>query len=67
MRARFHKHKLRWILGGSLALALTLVALARVVQAACGGGNLSDFCSSNFGLSGDLTETLSEDWEGLAS
>ncbi len=36
-------------------LAVTLTLLVRVAQAACGSGNLSDFCSSNFGLSGDLS------------
>jgi hypothetical protein len=55
MRERFHKQTLSRILGGSLALTLTLVALVRMALAACGPGNLSDFCSSNFGLSGDLT------------
>jgi hypothetical protein len=55
MRERFHKQTLSRFLGGSLALTLTLVLLMRIAQAACGGGNLSDFCSSNFGLSGDLT------------
>jgi hypothetical protein len=55
MRARLRRHTLSRMLGGSLALMLTLVALVRIALAACGGGNLSDFCSSNFGLSGDLT------------
>ena len=45
----------RRCLGGLLALALTLLLLVRIAQAACGGSNLSDFCSSNFGLSGDLS------------
>ncbi|MCB9433539.1 MAG: hypothetical protein H6668_16320 [Ardenticatenaceae bacterium] len=36
----------------SLAL---LLLLYRIAQAVCGGGNLGDFCSSNFGLSSDLT------------
>jgi len=44
----------RW-LGALLTLALILLLTVRIVQAACGGGNLSDFCSSNFGLSGDLS------------
>ena len=55
MRARFHKQKLSRVFGGALLLALLLPVLLRVAQAACGPGNLSDFCSSNFGLSGDLT------------
>jgi hypothetical protein len=42
-------------LGVLLVLALALVMTVRIAQAACGGGNLSDLCSSNFGLSGDLS------------
>lgn len=36
-----------------LALLLSLLAYG-ITYAACGGGNLSDFCSNNFGLSGNL-------------
>ncbi|MCA9996015.1 MAG: hypothetical protein KDE56_09735 [Anaerolineales bacterium] len=45
----------RRVWGGLLALSLALLFLYRIAQAVCGGGNLSDFCSSNFGLSGNLT------------
>ena len=47
----------RW-LGVLLVLSLALPVFtitARVAKAACGGSNLSDFCSSNFGLSGNLS------------
>ena len=36
-----------------LALLLSILAYG-ISYAACGGGNLSDFCSNNFGLSGNL-------------
>jgi len=38
-----------------LGLLLTLLLLYRIAQAACGGGNLSEFCSTSYGLSGDLS------------
>ncbi len=38
-----------------LGLLLTVLLLYRVAQAACGGGNLSDFCSNDFGLTGNLS------------
>ncbi len=38
-----------------LGLMLTLLLLYRIAQAACGGGNLSDFCSNDFGLTGNLS------------
>jgi hypothetical protein len=55
MSERLHKHRLRWIVCGALLFALALPLLATVAQAVCGGGSLSDFCSANFGLSGDLS------------
>ncbi len=42
-------------LGALLALSLTLLLTVGIAQAACGGGNFSDFCSNNFGLSGNLS------------
>ncbi len=42
-------------LGALLGLSLMLLLTVRITQAACGGGNVSDFCSSNFGLSGSLS------------
>jgi len=42
--------------GGLLGLAVALVLLCYgVAYASCGGGNLSDFCSSSFGLTGNLS------------
>jgi len=38
-----------------LGLLLTVLLLYRIAQAACGGGNLSEFCSTSYGLSGDLS------------
>lgn len=55
MSERLHKHRLRWVICGALLVALMLPLLATVAQAVCGGGSLSDFCSTNFGLSGDLS------------
>lgn len=44
----------RW--GGLLSLAVALALLGYgVAYASCGGGNLSDFCSSNFGLTGNIS------------
>lgn len=42
-------------LGALLALSLALLLTVRIAQAACGGNTLSNFCSSNFGLSGNLS------------
>lgn len=55
MRQFFRFRSWNWLFGGLLALSLTLLLLYRIAQAACGGGDLSEFCSSNFGLSGNLT------------
>ncbi len=59
MSEQLHDQKLRRMFGRALLVALlaalTLPLLVHVVQAACGAGNLSAFCSSNFGLSGNLT------------
>ncbi len=53
---QFLQHKtLGRLLGGLLALLLTLFVMVRIAQAACGSGNFSDFCSPNFGLTGDLS------------
>jgi hypothetical protein len=42
-----------------LGALLTLLLMYRVAQAACGGDGLSDFCSANFGLVGDLSAVSS--------
>ncbi len=55
MRQFLQHRTLGRLLGGLLALLLTLLLMARIAQAACGGGNFSDFCSSNFGLTGNLS------------
>ncbi|HHY56136.1 MAG TPA: hypothetical protein GYA08_11945, partial [Chloroflexi bacterium] len=39
----------------SLGLGLTLFGLGGSAQAACGPGNLSEFCSANYGLLGNLS------------
>lgn len=48
-------HTVSRAVGGLLALTLALLLMIRIAQATCGGGSLSDFCSSNFGLSGNLS------------
>ncbi|MFZ4662408.1 MAG: hypothetical protein ACOYNY_35695 [Caldilineaceae bacterium] len=55
MRQFFCSRSWRWTVGGLFGLLLTLLLLYRIAQAACGGGSLSDFCSSNFGLTGNLS------------
>jgi hypothetical protein len=42
-------------LGGLFGLLLALLLLRGSALAVCGGGNLSDACSTNFGLRGTLT------------
>ncbi|MBK8800026.1 MAG: hypothetical protein IPM07_28665 [Anaerolineales bacterium] len=49
------RHPVSRYLSALLALTLALLLTVRIAQAACGGGNLSDLCSSNFGLSGNLS------------
>ena len=55
MRQFYRSRSRNQFWGGLLVLSLALLLLYRIAQAVCGGGNLSDFCSNNFGLSGDLT------------
>ncbi|MCB0088537.1 MAG: hypothetical protein KDE54_11540, partial [Caldilineaceae bacterium] len=55
MRQFYRSRSKHWLWGSLLAVALAVFLLYRIALAACGPGALSDFCSSNFGLSGDLT------------
>ena len=48
-------HTVSRAVGGLLALTLALLLMIRIAQATWGGGSLSDFCSSNFGLRGNLS------------
>ncbi|MCB0108288.1 MAG: hypothetical protein KDE53_20345, partial [Caldilineaceae bacterium] len=52
IRYRLRLHPLGWLSGLAVALALVLYGVA---YASCGGGNLSDFCSSKFGITGNLS------------
>ncbi|MEZ4681280.1 MAG: hypothetical protein R2932_44405 [Caldilineaceae bacterium] len=56
MNQFFRDRRLLHRLGGLVGLAMALAVLGYgVAYASCGGGNLSDFCSSNFGLTGNIS------------
>ncbi len=56
MNQFFRDRRLLHRLGGLVGLAMALAVLGYgVAYASCGGGNLSDFCSSDFGLTGNIS------------